>query len=289
MELSLNYQMNTSNRFFELDHEVDPLFNNLSTNYLFARTDFGLSERLTLSIGTGYFLRNAIHELNKETPISSSGFGDVIFFPRFNVYNKSSVVKRTEVTLGMGVKMPIGTHDDNYLIFSSSSTGDIYAYAPPTVQTTNGSTDIMLYSFLMRDYPIRKLRFFTTFLYMHKSFNSLGQKFGNYSSLGLFVGKTFFQKLGVNLQLRGEWIGRIKAAEGVDLVAKYNIDPESTGSRKIFVVPQISFPIRDVSFFITTEIPVYQYLQGTQIGSQFQLTTGINYRFLTKKEALLDS
>jgi hypothetical protein len=28
---------------------------------------------------------------------------------------------------------------------------------------------------------------------------------------------------------------------------------------------------------------LYQYLNGTQVGSQYQFTVGVNYRFLTKE------
>ena len=36
-------------------------------------------------------------------------------------------------------------------------------------------------------------------------------------------------------------------------------------------------------FYITNEIPLYQFVGGTQIGSQHQITFGFNYRFMLKK------
>ncbi len=45
-----------------------------------------------------------------------------------------------------------------------------------------------------------------------------------------------------------------------------------------------NFPVLSmIPFFVTSEIPIYQYLHGTQIGSQSQFTAGVNYRFLTKE------
>lgn len=287
MDISLSYQLNRSNLFLSENQKALAEFDNLNNNYLFFRADYGISKRLTFSIGTGYFINKSIVEFNKESQITSKGFGDLIIFPRFNVYQKSGITKRTEATVGMGLKLPLGAHDEDYLVFSSPVTGDIYSYAPPTVQTTNGSQDLIFYSFLFRDYPIRKLRFFTTMMYIKKSYNSLGEKFGDYASIGLFVGKTVFNKVGITAQLRGEWIAEMKAVDGIDLLALYNIDQESTGSKKLFFVPQISYPINKFSFFFTSEIPLYQYLNGTQIGSQYQFTTGLSYRFLTRsKEAI---
>ena len=161
--------------------------------------------------------------------------------------------------------------------------GDLYSINPPLVQTTNGSNDFMFYSFIFREYQKRKLRLFISALHVKKNFNSLGVKFGDYSSLGLFVSKTFFRKWGLTSQLKLEHIGKIKAAENIDLLADYNIEPISTGSNKAFFTPQISYSQKGLTFFVTSEIPIYQYLHGTQIGSQNQFTFGVNYRFLTKK------
>lgn len=286
MELSLSYQLFQSNNFFTEDSESISLFDNLSNNYLFFRTDYGLSKRLTLSLGTGYFINKSLVELDDGRTISSEGFGDLIIFPRFNVYNKSNVVQRTEITLGLGLKLPLGAHDDSYFVTNIPSQGDIYSFAPPTVQTTNGSQDLMLYSFFFKDYSLRKLRFFSTMLYIKKSYNSLGQKFGDYASLGLFAGKTIYKKIGLTAQVKGEWIGKMKAAQGVDLLGLYNIDQSSTGGKKIFFVPQISFTQNSTTFYVTSEIPLYQYLEGTQVGSELQITGGISYRFLAKKQAV---
>lgn len=288
MEFSLSYQYFQSNHFFSEGKETDALFDNLYNNYLFFRTDYGISKRVTLSIGSGYFINKSLVELGNTKTISADGFGDLLVFPRFNVYQKSSVLKRTEATLGVGLKLPVGKHDDAYLVFSSPVTGDIYSYAPPTVQTTNGSQDLMFYGFLFRDYQIRKLRFFTTILYIKKSYNSLGQRFGDYASIGFFASKSITNALGITVQLRGELIGKMRAAEGVDLLAQYNIDQNSTGSKKLFFVPQISYSYKKFSFFITSEIPIYQYLEGTQIGSQYQFTSGFAYRFLTRKAPVLE-
>ena len=56
MEISINYQYNSSNKFFAENRDTTLLFNNLSSDYLFFRVDYGLSKKLTLSIASGYFL-----------------------------------------------------------------------------------------------------------------------------------------------------------------------------------------------------------------------------------------
>ena len=119
---------------------------------------------------------------------------------------------------------------------------------------------------------------------MHKGWNSLGQKFGDYASLSVFFGKTFFKRMGVTVQIKGEYVTKMKADKLVDMVAFYNVYPESTGNRKVFIAPQISYTYKAFTIYALSEIPVYQYLNGSQVGSQFQFTSGVSYKFDGKKK-----
>ena len=286
MEISVNFQSNQSNTFYSESNITDPLFNNLTSDYLFFRSDYGISKKLTLSVATGYYLNKSLIETDNSDTISSKGLGDLIIFPRYSVYNKISNFKRTEIALGLGLKMPLGTHKDSTLVYSDEWIGDIYSLNPPTVQTTNGSNDFMFYSFFFQEYQKRKLRLFMTTLYVDKGFNSLGIKYGDYASLGLFASKTILRNWGLTTQIKLERIGMIQSAKNVDLIV-YNIDPNSTGSKKVFFTPQLSYSQNGITVFATSEIPLYQYLNGTQVGSQNQFTVGMNYRFLIKKDKII--
>ena len=282
MQISGNYQYIRSEKFYTENRDTNALFDNLNSSYIFYRMDYGISKKLTVSLATGYFTNKSLIELDNKDTISSKGISDLILFPRYDIYNETKNNIRTEITLGLGLKIPLGSHNDSTLIGSYPQIGDIYAISPPTVQPTNGSNDLMFYSFFFRDYSINKFRLFSNALYIKRGYNSLGEKFGDYASLGLFIGKTFIRKWGVTTQIKGEWIGKIKAKEGIDLIADYNIDIGSTGSKKIFFIPQISYINKSLVFFATCEMPIYQFVNGTQIGSQLQITTGFNYRFMVK-------
>ena len=283
MEISLNYQFNQSNKFFNEHKEAIPLFSDLSSDYLFFRTDYGVSKKLTLSIASGYYLDKSLIETDNADTTSSSGLGDLIIFPRYSIYNKTTNFKRTEIAIGLGLKIPLGAHNDSTLTYSDQWIGDIYQTNPPTVQTTSGSNDFMFYSFFFREYQKRKLRLFMTALHVKKGFNPSGIKYGDYTSIGFFASKTFFYRWGVTSQIKAEKIGQIQSADNIDLEGFYNIDPKSTGSKKWFFIPQLSYSQNGLTVFATSEIPLYQYLNGTQVGSQYQFTVGVNYRFLTKE------
>ena len=191
-----------------------------------------------MSVESGYYINKTQIGLYHKDTVKSGGIGDLILFPRYDVYNRTTETRRTEVTLGLGFKIPLGKYDDStsYLDWRGRTR---YYPSPPTVQPTNGSNDFIFYGFFFKGYPLKNFRLFTNAIYIHKGYNPLGQKFGDYASIGLFAGKTFFKKLGVTLQVRGEWIGKMKYDKKVDMTALYNIDPLSTGGHKVFFVPQL--------------------------------------------------
>jgi len=290
MEVSLNYQNNTSNKFFEGAEEVsqEGIYDKLSSEYLFLRTDYGISKRLTLSLATGYHLNKSLGYKDQDTSASSSGRGDIIIFPRYDIYNETKGNIRSEITLGFGVKLPIGSHTDTMKI-----TSDVWDLIPPTIQLSTGGTDLMFYSFFFREYKKQKLRFFVNSLYIRKGYNSLDEKFGDYTSVSLFASKTFFRKWGLTTQIKAERIGQIEVRQSklLDLIVSdqyfglpnFLDKQKATGSKKWLFIPQISYSQNGITVFATAEIPLYQYLNGTQIGSNQQFTLGVNYRFLTKE------
>ena len=289
MEISANYQYSQSNKFYTEDRHVDKLFDNFYSHYLFFRTDYGITKNLTMSVAAGYYPSRSLVPLKKENTepepaVTSGGIGDLFIFPRYNIFAKTSESVRTEVAFGLGMKIPLGTCDDSNLVRSlPPPIGDIYAISPPTVQATTGSQDFLFNLYLYRGYQRHNIRFFINSLYIKKSWNSLGLKFGDYASVGLFAGKTFYKKLGVTVQLKGEWNDIMRAARNVDVLANYNIELISTAGKRVFFVPQLSYTLESFTIYLTSDIPLYQNLSGTQVGAQYQFTTGLLYRFYIKK------
>ncbi|PJB13749.1 MAG: hypothetical protein CO118_12200 [Flavobacteriales bacterium CG_4_9_14_3_um_filter_32_8] len=285
IEFSGSYQFNYSDVYFSKDSDTLNLIDELSSDYIFIKFDYGLSERFTMSVAAGYYLNKTLVGLGPKDTITSSGISDLIVFPRYSIFNKTRENSRTEITLGLGLKIPLGSNTDSNLVGYTPELGDVYTISPPTVQVTSGSQDLMLYTFWYQGYQKKKLHIFANTLYIRKGYNSMGEKFGDYASLGLFVGKTIFKKVGLIAQIKGEWIGKMKVAKtvGANDIAIYSIDTVSSGSKKVFFVPQVSYTHKNFTVFATSEIPLYQCLTGVQVGSLYQFTAGFSYRFFTKK------
>ena len=279
IEFSSNYQYTFSDKFFSGTQDTINLFDNLNSDYLFLKTEYGVNKRITLSISAGYYFNKA--QVGGIKPTKSNGLADIIIFPRINVLNKDMPFNRTEITLGVGVKAPLGTHKDSSLIIPSINYWEIN---PPITQLSSGAYDLLLYSFFLREFKLQKIKIFSSILHINKGFNSLDQKMGNYSSFAIYISKILDNNIGSALQVKAEEIKKMDAGNvwnSEDLEA-------SSGSNKIFLIPQLSYSLNNFSFFGSYEIPLYQNINGTQIGSKEKITFGFSYRFLTKKKINLE-
>lgn len=114
---------------------------------------------------------------------------------------------------------------------------------------------------------------------MVKGWNPVGEKLGDFASIGLFANTSFIEHVGTTLQLKFEWIDKMAINPDILLYHYPNYDPEATGSKKVFITPQISYNYNNFTLYGLGEIPVFQYVTKTQIASQYQLTFGLSYRF----------
>lgn len=288
VEISSNFQHISSDKFKTGDKFTPKLFDKYISNYNYSKIAYGVTKDFTISIESGYFFnktQTGLYDtvLNKSEKIESSGIADIIIFPKFDILNRVTEKKRLEITLGLGYKIPLGKHNDSTLVYTNPISGQqIFTTSPPLVQPTNGSNDIILYAFFFKGFTQKNFRVFANTIYIRRGWNSLGEKFGDYASVGLFAGKTIFNNLGITLQIKGEQIGKLEAAENVDLLALYNVNSTSTGSEKITFVPQINFNYKSLTFYGLYELPLYENVYGNQLASQHQFIFGVAYRFFVK-------
>jgi len=284
MELATNFQYINSNRFKTENKSTAALFDKYESKYLYSKVAYGLTKELTFSVEMGYFFHKTQIGLNHATTIEASGVGDLIIFPRYNIFSKVDSTKRWDITVGMGYKIPLGKHDVPTLVYTNPATGEqLFTTAPPLVQPTTGSHDFIFYAFGLRGFPKHNFKVFTNVTFIAKGWNSLGEKFGNYSSLGVFASKTIAKKIGLTLQIKGEQIKKMRAAKNVDVLAMYNVDTASTGNKRIMCVPQISYSFEKLTVYSLMEFPLFENVNGSQVVTKTQITFGVSYRFFTTK------
>jgi hypothetical protein len=290
VELNTNLQFIRTDKFITgSEPDTAKYFDSFSSTYQYFRLAYGLSRNLTMSLETGnYFEKKEVGlNQNKDNTYSSHGISDLILFPRYDLINRSSGPKPLELTIGIGFKIPLGSYHDSSLRIEPFSGNSYYISKPQAVQLSSGAQDIIFYSFLYRGFPLLKFRVFATAMFIKKGWNPVGEKLGDYGSIAVFAGKSFLNHFGATLQLRAEWVDKMKLNSNILLYAYPNYDPEATGYKKVFVTPQISFTKENFTVYALSDIPVYQYLTKTQVGSKHLFTAGISYKFHFSKHAVI--
>lgn len=286
IELNTNFQYIQSDRFFTGSKtDTAKYFDEFRSAYQYFRVAYGVTSEFTMSVEAGnYFQKKETGLYNDPTrTYKSKGFGDLIIFPRYKILNICTPKTTNEITLGMGYKIPVGKYNDSTGRIEPFSGTTYYITNPQAVQMSSGAQDFIFYGFLFRGYTAKKFRVFANMMYVKKGWNPLGEKMGDFASVGLFAGKTFFKDLGTTIQLRYEWLDKMKLNENILLYAFPNYDPEATGYRKLFVSPQISYSFKSFTFYALADVPVYQYVTKTQVGTKYQFMTGISYKLMTFK------
>jgi hypothetical protein len=220
-EISSSFQYSSANKFMVEDHDTLRMFNELRSSYQYTRFAYGVTKKLTFSIEGGYYYNRMQIGLENADTIRSKGVGDLIIFPRYEIINKKTEKRNTEVTLGLGIKIPLGSYNDSTLVYVNPITKqEYYTISPPTVQATNGSQDFIFYGFVMQEYIKPKIKVFANTIYIKRGWNPLSMKFGDYASVGLFVNRMFYKKrIGLTLQVKGEFVGEMKSDKNIDVLA----------------------------------------------------------------------
>src|SRR5688572_23251250 len=143
---------------------------------------------------------------------------------------------------------------------------------------------MIFYTFLFRGYTEKNIKFFANAFYILKGWNPNGEKLGDFASVGLFASKSFFDNLGVTLQVRYEYMDAMRINENILLYGKpSNYYPEATGYKKVFFSPQLGYTMGKFTLYASTDLPVYQFLNSspyyTQVGTEHQTTIGLSYKF----------
>ena len=179
VELNSNFQYINTTKFLDGSSPTDNFLDKYSSAYSFTRIAYGLTEKLTISLESGYWINKTQIGLNKRDTIASHGFGDFILFPRYSVFSIFNDGKQKELTVGLGIKFPIGSYNDSTPHIEPFSGQTYYTTKPLVMQNSSGATDIVFYSFYYQGYTAQQISFFANAIYIKKGWNPLGEKLGD--------------------------------------------------------------------------------------------------------------
>lgn len=293
-DFNLNYQHTSTTKFMKGDSAISAAdyhalaannyLHGYNNNFLFGRLSYGVTDKLTLSVESGYYLNKTEEKRNYlVNTANSTGLSDLTIFPRYNVLHKKNPLSFTDVNVGMGIKLPVGSYNDSILVFSDTATGtDWYDIKSPAIQLSSGSNDFMFVTTASHRFILQQMTLLFSLFYINKGYNPDGGKFGDYLSASLFVTKTILPKLVGVAQFKGEFVGQKVNPPNYQFVSASDM-AENSGSKKFIFSPSLSYSFdMGITLFAFTEIPLYQHLNGIQLASQTNFVAGISYRTTPK-------
>ena len=256
-KLIVSYSYSYLGQAFEGSRRIESnLFDAGHFHFINANVSFGLFRRLTAEFDAGLFhsrLQGASIPSNRE---KNAGLGSIDLALQYNVYRNRP--KYLEITTGVGIR------------YATSEIKQTYrgTFLAADQQPVTGTPDFFHSLFLYKGFPHRHLHFFLTSRIELKGRDTDGYHYGNLYTTSLFASYSLGLRWDLILQARSE----IRARDARDIGEFDFLDGRSTiiitGSKKLFLVPQISYTLSpSLSLTTLVDIPVYQHYNGQQLGN----------------------
>ena len=237
-------------------------------NYLYTGFGYGLTNRLTIEIESGYYLNKVqIYNLTPSYKLTGQGFSNIILYGKYNVYYNHQ--KRIYYSVSPGIKIPCSRNykTDNNVVL------------PIEIQPTVGAYGCVINSSFIKENSGKGMRYFLT--------NRVEMSYPNKNEYKL--GTAIFTSIYISKHLmfswvKGDWTGILQLRNEYRMPDKINgQEKASSGGYLFFIIPQINHVINE-KWYISSmvDIPVYQYFKGTQLGAGIGITTIISRVINTK-------
>jgi len=253
------YRYNYGDQYLEGSSRSDfNLIKNANYNYAGSIIGYGLAGKVTLETELGYFFnKTQNYNLEPEYMLRGNGFSNGIFSVKYSLVKND--VGRFFISSSLGAKIPL-------------SANPIYrdgVQLPIEVQPSAGAFGTVIQLFLVKEKPVTGVRYFVTSRMELNARNNQDYKLGT----SVFT-SFFFSKHLMFSWLKGDWTTILQIRNEIRNKDKtVNGWKESSGSTIFYLSPQINYTIREkwnVSIF--TDLPVYQYFNGTQLATKYGIS-----------------
>lgn len=234
-------------------------------NYLSAILGYGLSTKFTFEFETGFFInKTQFYNTDPNIILTGWGFSNLNFLLKYNFF--SDLINRIYLSGAAGLKVP-----------ASRKFQEVdYVELPYQLQPSQGAFGLIFNSSFVKENSAQGMRYFVT--------NRVEINFANQKNY--IPGASVFTALYVSKHLmypwlKGDWTVILQLRNEIRL--KDNDRGEinnSTGSCLFLAVPQINYVIDEKwNISAMVDLPVYQYFNGTQLGSGISFSAVLSRTF----------
>lgn len=275
--IGLSYDYNYLNTLNNGSDELDDDSRKRVTQSLLL--NFGYSFSSYLSIEALFTYVNQKREINQFGNVNideTYGIGDGVVLLKYNKTNFFNQINNLGV--GLGAKVPLGATDKK---------SDRGILLNPDLQPGSGAWDLIFWSLYKQSFSFRPSADFSlSFIYRYTGTNKnyldattyrFGQEFQwflNYSDQFL-LHKTLINP-GLSIKYRQASQDEIG---GISL--------SNTGGKWVSLVPKIDIELNSkFNLLSKVEIPIYSYVDGTQLTPTYRITIGLFYTFSKSKKQI---
>lgn len=262
LRLFASYRYSLSRDYFHLDKKIDvPYLQKSYYDYSSFSLTYGLSNRFSIHTELGYFI-DKTQELvinNENETIRAGGLGDMALNIRYIPLKTIKPV--SQLVFSAGSRVPVGA-------FNEESDG---VTIPVSLQPSSGAFKYNAGVFYSRKnigsrFGWNAFALFEISSTINKGF--LVYDYGNYFQFALAGMYSAGRNLHLLANAKLEWRGKDSRESGIIV--------ESSGSRAVFINPQVMFTFHSQwAFIIMSDIPLYKYVNGYQLTNRFALQVGI--------------
>lgn len=249
---------------------------------------YGVNDKLTLMAMAMYMKNDMTHitfagmagatELGRFTT-KSSGWGDTSLTGVYNFYETAN----HNVNINLGLSAPTGSIKERDNILSPANTTPTLRL-PYAMQLGSGTWDALTgvtysghsdkWSWGAQYNGVIRL----------EGENSQGYRLGNKHTLTGWGGYKVSNQITVNTLINAETIGKIKGADTNITAPVQTANPDNYGGKTIelgagFIYAFDTPSLKGLEFGVEARLPVYQNLNGVQLERDWNITTGLTYRF----------
>lgn len=214
------YNYGLMNKYFEGSKKSDySLVKKADYNYMGSIVAYGIFNKLTFEVETGYFI-NKTYKFENST-IKGYGFNNLILSPKFSIL--SSHERRFYCSGSIGAKLPL--------------TRELQRVdgveVPHELQPSTHSFGYVVQVFVVKENSLRGLRYFLVARTENNYENKAGYKYGYYSSVSAYLSKHLMYNW-----IKGDWTTIIQVRN--EFRSKDHIDDnivKSTGGYSLIIVP----------------------------------------------------
>lgn len=265
-QISSSVKYSLSDQYYVHDHKIDnPYIEKSSYTYQDLTVHYGLTDRFSIYSEMGYFYDKSqdLDIIGSSYCLAAHGLSDVLFQVKGKLLKRVKPIKIIEAFVS--VKMPVGAFQE-----------DIDGITlPVSLQPSSGALKFNAGFQFQKASLNKKWAFLGSGIYEMSQWIKKGYLIYKYGDFFRISGGAYRQlntQLSFSLLLVTDYHNK-DIRENDQLV-------EASGSFSVHMKPYLQYSFNNgPSLFINSELPIYRYFFGEQLGNTYAFQVGLRYRF----------